>query len=94
MSKKQEFKARVNQLLVEIHRGFLGDFGDEMSDKEVLAAVPAGGLTPKPNPDEETSSLVSKPFTYKWVAKQVKKNPIITSYDMLVAAGFKDQEDD
>lgn len=89
--KKQKLKARVTQLLLQIHRGFMPDEAEGYSDAEILANIPEG-LSPKENPDGETDSLVLKPFTYKWVAKRVKRNPSVTSYDMLVEAGFKDTD--
>ena len=64
----------------------------EVTDAEVLANIPTG-LTPKENPGGDTTSLVSKPFTYKWVKKRIKKNPNVTAYDMLVEAGFKEPEE-
>lgn len=86
--KKGKFKARVVKLLLEIHRGFMPDEASP-TDLEVLSCIPKG-LTSKANPDEESTSLVSKPFTYKWVAKRLKKDFKLTSYDMLVEAGFKE----
>lgn len=87
--KKNKFKARVNEILIQIHRGFMPDEAD-VSDQEILANIPANGLSAKENPGGDTQSLVSKPFTYKWVAKRLKKDPKCTAYDMLVEAGFKE----
>lgn len=89
---KRAFKARVTQILIQIHKGFMPE-GTEVTDEEVLANIPKG-LTPKENPDGITNSLVAKPFTYKWVAKRLKKDPTVTAYSLLVEAGFKDPEID
>jgi hypothetical protein len=91
--KKSIFKVRVNTILLQIHRGFMPDGSEDYTDKEILANIPDNGLSPKYNPGGDTTSLVSKPFTYKWVSKRLKKDPTVTSFSLLVEAGFKDKED-
>jgi hypothetical protein len=82
--KNKHIKARVNKLLVEIHRGFLGD--SEATDEEILSqTVPATSWT-KFNMDKE--QLVVGPFSYRWVSRRVKKDPSVTAYELLVSAGF------
>lgn len=88
--KNKDLKARTTQVLLQIHRGFLPE-PDGPTDLEVLSNVPEDGLVPKQLPNDE-SILVQKPFTYKWVYRRLKKDPTLTSYDMLVEAGFKEPD--
>ncbi len=83
--KKKQLKARTTEILLQIHRGFLPDEA-EISDEDLLATIPTGLTSRGP-------SLVAKPFTYKWVANHIKKQPTITAFDLLVEAGFKEADD-
>lgn len=83
-------KQRINQLLLQIHRGFLPE-GSEVSDEEILSNLPPDGLTSKLLPNGH-SILVQKPFTRRWVTRKVKKNPHVTAYELLVAEGFKEPD--
>lgn len=80
---------RVDTILYQIHKGFMPK-GTNITPQQILDNVPGDGLTPKLLPNGE-SILVLKPFTRKWVTKKVKKNPLVTAYDLLVAEGFKDE---
>lgn len=87
---KKITKALVNKHLINIHRGFMTDRGKEYSDQEILDNVPKNHLTWKHIGEDERIQVLA-PFTYKWVHKQLKKNPHKTAYEMVVEAGFKDQ---
>lgn len=87
---KKVSKQYVNELLVQIHRGFLSKKdSDSLSDSQVLANIPESGLTKKYLPTGE-QIIVNKPFTKRWVSIRVKKNPNVTAYDLLKEAGFKE----
>ncbi len=94
--KNKDIKHRVNQLLVQIHRGFLSpqDSG-KLSDQEILSNVPENKTTYKAlrNHEYEREARCT-PFSYRWVQRQVKKRPTITAYDMLMKAGFTDQAEE
>lgn len=89
---KQQFNKRVNELLLTIHRGFLPERGAGVTDEEVLSNVPPDGLSTKRYGDEDTSRLVNKPFTKRWVKINLKKNNNITALDLLQSVGFNIQE--
>lgn len=94
-----KLKKRVQEILIQIHRGFLTEAASaELSNKEILEMVPPNSRSPVPagHPSLESDDRVMKltPFTEKWVRKQLKKDPTMTAYDMLVNAGFKDKPND
>lgn len=86
--KNKQLKGRVNQLLVQIHRAFLSDKGEEYTDQQVLDNIPEDHLVPKHIQDDNTIT-VNGAFTYRWVYKHLKKDPSLTAYDLLLKAGFK-----
>ncbi len=93
---KQQFNKRVNEILIQLHRGFLTEeVAKELTDRELLAMVQPDGvtMTPVPGNDDERRATLT-PFTRKWVRKSLKKYPTITAYDLLVSTGFKDSEDE
>jgi hypothetical protein len=88
---KQALKARTLEILVQIHRGFLTDVqSGELTDADVLQHIPANG-TSWEQLNEDDRRIRLKPFTERWVRKQLKRNPNLTAYDMLVKAGFQPQ---
>lgn len=91
-------KQKTQKILIQIHRGFLSkEQSDSVSDDEVLAYVPENKGSYKSfdrigdDPYEEARIT---PFSYKWVAKQLKRDPNLTAYDMLIGAGFKTQAEE
>lgn len=83
---KQELKRKVIVILLQLHRGFLTEeVSDTLTDKEILAMLPPNGVS------RSGTGMKLTPFTEKWVRKQVKKNPDITSLEMLKSVGFVDE---
>ncbi len=90
MMKKKQLNLRVNQLLVQIHRGFLTDQqSKEISDSEVLANVPENKGTQVYHAGGDTSEARVSPFTFRWVKQRVKKDNQVTAFSLLKEAGFK-----
>lgn len=88
--KTKHLKARAKQILVQIHRGFLTkEDSEKLTDSQILDSVPKHSLSPKYKGD--SSHLVTSPFTFKWVMNALKKDSTVTSYDLLVLAGFKEE---
>lgn len=85
---KHELNLRTKRLALEIHRGFLDkSLADTLSDEEILTNIPSDGLTFK-RLNDFSGIMVLKPFTIKQIRKAIKLRPTVTSYDILVAAGF------
>ena len=88
--KQKHVKARINQILIQIHRGFLSpEENDMLSDNEVLDNVPSGHSWE--NIGEFERRIRCSAFTFRWVKNHLKKDHTMTAYDMLVVAGFHTQ---
>lgn len=86
--KKQKLNARVKELALQIHRGFLAkETSDTLTDEEILYNIPENGLTNK-RIGEDAYIMVNKPFTLKAIRRAIKKHKNITAYEILTNAGF------
>lgn len=85
-------KQKTNNILYQIHQGFLPK-DNTLTKKETLEQVPENKTSyVSKGLDGEHREARRTPFSYKWVYKQLKKDPTLTAYDLLIRAGFKDPE--